>query len=79
MYTARDLGVGMGQECKRLDWGLNLGLVYSRHLISAHFLFVCMRSVWWDTQKDVNMQGCVHSVSIPLGSPIHAEPYSVPR
>lgn len=77
--TAGDLSVSMGQECTHLGWGLNLWLVCSEHLISTQFLFVCMTSLWWDMQWDESMQGCVHSVRGPLGSPIHAKLYSVPR
>lgn len=69
----------MGQECTLLGWGLNLWPVCSGHSISTHCLFVCMTSLWWDIHWDVSMQGCVHSVRGPLGSPIHAKLYSVPR
>lgn len=48
--TAGDLSVSMGQECTHLGWGLNLWLVCSGYLISTHFLFVCMTSLWWDMQ-----------------------------
>lgn len=34
-----------------------------------------MRSIWWDMQWDVSMQGCVHSEGGPLGSPICAKFY----